>query len=286
VGKFKPAAGVAGYQQRRPRVPFSDSFTRHEWSGVHELRYLHEILCKPSYFRTNLKVVNLAMTQPSDLQRIFVTGIGTGVGKTFVSAVLAETFQAQYWKPIQAGLEESIDSKTIASLISGGSSRILPETYRLRTPVSPHHAAAIDHMHIDPDRVMEDFRRYSSRNKSMIIEGAGGVMVPLVSSTFYIDLIQHMDIPVIIVSNQYLGSINHSLLTAGALKQRGIRVLGWIFNMSQGDYEDDIVSWTAIPSLLSLGTFPSIDASLVLASARTLSQNIANLTPEALHVYG
>ncbi|TAL58943.1 MAG: dethiobiotin synthase [Bacteroidetes bacterium] len=162
------------------------------------------------------------------MRKIFVTGIGTDIGKTVVSAIIVEALKADYWKPVQSGTFYSTDSDTIKRLISNEVSVIHPEAYRLKEHKSPHEAAANENIKIDPEAIVLP----DSSNETLVIEGAGGVMVPLNENYFIIDLIKKFDAEVIVVIQNYLGSINHSLLTIDALKHRGIKITGLVFNGS------------------------------------------------------
>src|SRR5258708_4942017 len=135
-----------------------------------------------------------------DKKHFFVTGIGTGIGKTIVSAILVEKLKADYWKPIQSGDLENSDSLSVKNLISNPHSKIHREAYRLTQPFSPHKSAAIDGIAIEPENIIQP-----ETNNHLIIEGAGGLMVPLNKHFLIIDLIKKLDAPVIIVSQNYLG---------------------------------------------------------------------------------
>lgn len=172
--------------------------------------------------------------------RIFVSGTGTGIGKTVVSAILTEALKADYWKPVQAGYEEGTDSEWVRSVITNNKTIIHPELYRLRLPASPHIAAARENIHIDIRSIVNQ----APSAENLIIEGAGGIMVPLNETEFVADLVRELDARVVLVSRNTLGSINHSLLTAMACRQKGIRVLGWIFNGHYLDYEKEIADWS------------------------------------------
>jgi dethiobiotin synthetase len=178
-------------------------------------------------------------------QRIFITGIGTGVGKSLISAIITEALQADYWKPIQAGLDEGTDSGTVKNIISNEVTRIHPEAYRLKMPASPHIAAAAENITIDINKIQQSIP--NSNNPYLIIEGAGGLMVPINQQQFIADIITTLQTPVILVSRNYLGSINHSLLTAKVCKDLNIKVIGWIFNDHYLQYEQEIVNWSGIP---------------------------------------
>ena len=155
----------------------------------------------------------------------FVTGIGTGIGKTIVSAILTEKLQADYWKPIQSGDLEISDSLFVKQLISNTQSIIHPEKYRLGQPLSPHLSARIDGVQISTAAIHPPVTK-----NNLIIEGAGGLMVPLNDTELILDLIKRLNAKVIVVSQNYLGSINHTLLTLEVLKTNQIPVEGLIFN--------------------------------------------------------
>lgn len=158
-------------------------------------------------------------------QRIVVTGTDTEIGKTVFAAGLADFLDACYWKPIQSGLDGETDSQIVARLGGLSGDRILPERYRLTTPVSPHQSAAIDGIRIDiaaldvPD----------AGGKPLVIEGAGGLMVPLDQATLYIDVFARWRCPVVLCARTALGTINHSLLSVEALRRRDIALLGIAF---------------------------------------------------------
>ena len=159
------------------------------------------------------------------MNKYFITGIGTGIGKTLVSAVLVEKLQADYWKPIQSGDLMQSDSKKISELILNKKTVIHQECFRLTQPLSPHLSAKLDGLSIN----VADFKIPETGN-DLIIEGAGGLMVPLNTSELIIDLIEKLKVEVILVSENYLGSINHTLLSLAVLKQYNIPVKGIIFN--------------------------------------------------------
>ncbi|MBR1162049.1 dethiobiotin synthase [Bradyrhizobium elkanii] len=157
--------------------------------------------------------------------RIVVTGTDTGIGKTVFSAGLAGFLGARYWKPVQAGIEEETDAQLVARLGELPADRIVPERYRLRTPASPHQSAALDGVRIDPAAL--DVPDVGDR--PLVIEGAGGLMVPLDGSTLYIDVFARWQLPVVLCARTALGTINHSLLSVEALRKRGIDILGIAF---------------------------------------------------------
>ncbi|HEY4326784.1 MAG TPA: dethiobiotin synthase [Mucilaginibacter sp.] len=158
-------------------------------------------------------------------QTLFITGIGTGIGKTVVSTVLVEKLKADYWKPVQSGDLEESDTMKVQGLVTNQKSQFHPEAYRLSQPFSPHKSAAIDGITIDPKKIL-----LPETDNFLIIEGAGGLMVPLNDNFLIIDLIKQLKAEVILVSQNYLGSINHTLLSIYALNQHKISIKGIIFN--------------------------------------------------------
>jgi dethiobiotin synthetase len=197
---------------------------------------------------------------------IFVTGIGTGIGKTLVSAALVEKLKADYWKPVQSGDLEISDTKTLKSLISNSVSVFHPETYRLTQPFSPHKSAAIDKITIDENKFV-----LPKTDNTLIVEGAGGLMVPLNDRFLIIDLIKNLHIPVILVTQNYLGSINHTLLSVDALKQRGIPIKGIIFNGVKDIYSKEyILEYTGLKLLGHIPEYPTIDKKAIIDAGKYL----------------
>ncbi len=164
----------------------------------------------------------------------FVTAIGTDSGKTLVSSILVEALKADYWKPVQAGMPT--DSETVQDLVSTGQTKIHPETHLLKLPASPHAAAKYEHLSIQ----MDDFVLPETDNE-IVIEGAGGLLVPLNDQDFVIDIAVALNAPVILVANLYLGSINHTLLTIDYLKRNNIEVKGLIFNGESNPESERII---------------------------------------------
>lgn len=155
---------------------------------------------------------------------IVVTGTDTDVGKTVFAAALVDALGAAYWKPVQAGTDGGTDSARVARLAGAAAARILPEAYCLATPCSPHLAAEIDGVTIDPARLA-----LPSTAGPLVVEGAGGVLVPLTSTLTYADMFARWAAPVVLVARTALGTINHSLLSIEALRARGIAILGVAF---------------------------------------------------------
>lgn len=157
------------------------------------------------------------------MTRLVVTGTDTGIGKTVFSAALAGALGARYWKPVQSGLDEETDSAAVARLGGLAPGDVLPEAYRLRTPASPHLAAARDGVAIDPARLAPP---PDDPARPLVIEGAGGLMVPLTDDLLTIDLFARWGLPVVLVARSGLGTINHALLSLEALRARAVPVLG------------------------------------------------------------
>lgn len=180
-------------------------------------------------------------------RRFVVTGTDTGIGKTVFSAALAGALGIPYWKPIQSGLEEETDSEAVARLAGVP---VHPEAWRLVTPASPHLAAEIDGVTIDPDRL-------TPPDGDLLVEGAGGALVPVTRTILYADLFARWQIPVIVCARTSLGTINHSLLTIEALKSRGVPIHGLAFlGEAMADSEAIIAD---IGGVHRLGRLPIVD---------------------------
>lgn len=192
-------------------------------------------------------------------RNLFITGIGTGIGKTLVSAILTEKLKADYWKPVQSGELDNTDTMKVRGLVTNTVSVFHPETYRLTQPYSPHKSADLDGVKID----MQQFILPRTDN-ALIIEGAGGLMVPLNNSFLIIDLIKQLNAEVILVSQNYLGSINHTLLSAQALTQSQIPVAGIIFNGDKDAYSEDfILQYTGFKYLGHIPAYTSVNKATI-----------------------
>jgi dethiobiotin synthetase len=220
------------------------------------------------------------------MQPLFITGIGTGIGKTLVSAIVAEALGAAYWKPIQAGYAEGTDTGWVGERISRPEGRLLPEVYQLELPVSPHIAARRQNVTISLDRIVDQFHTIGigedSDSRLLVIEGAGGLLVPLNETQFVLDLIQRLDATVILVSRNYLGSINHSLMTAAICRSHRLRVAGWIFNDQYLSYEEEIVGWSGIPAIASIPFRDNPDREFVAAQAERIRPALLSILPPKL----
>ncbi|WP_108804826.1 dethiobiotin synthase [Aquimarina sp. Aq107] len=157
----------------------------------------------------------MSSNSETNSKKIFITGIGTDVGKTIVSAIVVEALEADYFKPVQAGDLTYSDTDKVKELVSNTTSKFYPNSYALQTPMSPHAAAEIDGVTIDLKTV-----KLPKTNNDIVVEGAGGLLVPLNEKETILDLI-NSDYKVIVVSRHYLGSINHTLLTVKLLQEKG-----------------------------------------------------------------
>ncbi|OWP62737.1 dethiobiotin synthase [Hymenobacter amundsenii] len=193
------------------------------------------------------------------MEHLFITGIGTDVGKTFAAAVLTEALQADYWKPVQAGLTPTTDAGTVRGLVQNPISRFWPERHRLALPASPHAAAAAEGLTLQPT----DFELPATKNH-LVVEGAGGLLVPLAPGFLVADLVQQLGLAVVVVSRHYLGSINHTLLTLEALQARQIPVRGLLFNGEPTPAtEEAILSYYDGPVLPRLLPEPAVTPAVV-----------------------
>lgn len=183
--------------------------------------------------------------------RIVVTGTDTGIGKTVFSAALAGALAGFYWKPIQAGLDDETDSQTVLRLSGLAAERVLPEAYRLRTPASPHLAAEIDGVTIEHQTMF-----IPEKDRPLVVEGAGGLLVPLTRSVTYLDLMARWRVPVVLCARTALGTINHSLLSIEALRTRGVAILGIAF-IGEANAESERII-TEMGKVRRLGRLPHV----------------------------
>jgi dethiobiotin synthetase len=200
--------------------------------------------------------------------KYFVTAIHTDSGKTLVSTILTQALQADYWKPVQAGFPR--DLETVKSLIYNKHCLFFEETYLLKEAMSPHAAAGKEGIRIDIDKIVAP----DNDDNDLIIEGAGGVLVPLNDKDFVIDLIKKLDAEIILVSNIYLGSINHTLLTINEIKRRNIPVKGIIFNGPENkDTEDFILNYSGYRCLLRIRPEEKITEEVITKYSVKLFEN-------------
>lgn len=197
------------------------------------------------------------------MTRLVVTGTDTGIGKTVFCAALAGAMGAHYWKPVQAGLDEGADRDHVLRLSGLSADRILPDAWRLNTPCSPHRAAEIDGVEIDVEALVPP------RHDPLVIEGAGGALVPVTRQVTYADVFARWGLPVVIVARTGLGTINHSLLTIEALRARGVPILGVAFVGEP--VEDSEATICAMGEVKRLGRLPVLPQ----LSAETLAKAFA-----------
>ncbi|MGG7036043.1 MAG: dethiobiotin synthase [Flavobacterium sp.] len=211
--------------------------------------------------------------------KIFITGIGTDVGKTVASAIVVEALEADYWKPIQAGDLDNSDTHKVQKLISchtersrSVKSQIFENAYSLNTPASPHLAAELDGITIDLKKIIEP-----KTKNHLVIEGAGGILVPLNDTDCVIDLIQR-DYKVIVVSRHYLGSINHTLLTIEALQNRKLNIAGIIFSGDENKATEEIIFHkTGVKFIGRIDNEPYFDQNVIRYYADKFRENLLAL---------
>ena len=206
---------------------------------------------------------------------ITITGIHTGIGKTITSAVIAEALGADYWKPIQAGIEET-DTAQLARLLTNGAQRVHKEAVLLTQPLSPHAAADIDKVTVDHTQFT-----WPQTTRPLIVETAGGVLSPVSARATVADMVAHFGTPTILVVQHYLGSISHTLLCIEVLKSRGIPLMGLVINGHPNVASTSFITqYTQVPVLAEIPHFAKLDNSTVATFAAqirtTLTKNIAD----------
>ncbi len=200
------------------------------------------------------------------MKRIFITGNGTDVGKTIVSAIITESLLADYWKPVQSGDLHNTDTMKVKQLVSNSKTVFHTERFSLQQPLSPHAAAEIDGVEIK----LNDFS-LPETNNHLIIEGAGGLMVPLNNQLLIADLILHFEASVILVSRNYLGSINHTLLTFQELRRRNIPIIGIVFNGTHTPQSENFIQqFTQLPILFRVDMESVINKQTILKYANKI----------------
>ena len=205
------------------------------------------------------------------MKKYFITGISTEVGKTVASAIVTEALKADYWKPIQAGELDNCDSKKVESLISNSTSKFHLNSYALNTPMSPHAAAEIDGITVELSKIV-----IPKTDNNLVIEGAGGLLVPLNNSDTILDIIP-VDAKVIVVSRHYLGSINHTLLTVNLLKEKGFDV-AIVFSGNEHKTTEDIIKrMTNVSVIGRIDEEPYFDKNVVREYAELFKEKLLNL---------
>ncbi len=204
--------------------------------------------------------------------KLFITGIGTDVGKTIASSITVEALEADYWKPIQAGDLDNSDTNKVQKYVSNTTTEFHKNAYALQTPASPHLAAQIDGIIIDINKIIEP-----KTKNNLVVEGAGGIFVPLNDADCVIDLIQP-DYKVIVVSRHYLGSINHTLMTIEILKSRNLNVAGIIFSGDENKASESIIlEKTGVPMIGRIDNEPYFDQNVIKYYADLFRENLLNL---------
>lgn len=207
---------------------------------------------------------------------VFVTGTDTGVGKTLTSACLVRAWGAAYWKPVQTGLAlEPGDTATVADLAAVSPDRLLAPRHTFQAPLSPQAAAALEGVGI----TLEDFR-LPTTGHPMVVEGAGGVLVPLSDTTLMIDLMARLALPVVVVARTDLGTINHTLLTLSALRTRHLRIAGVVLNgPANPDNRAAIEHFGGVPVLADLPRLPRVDSAAVTCLAKERIPALLSVLP-------
>ena len=204
--------------------------------------------------------------------KLFITGIGTDVGKTIASSITVEALEADYWKPIQAGDLDNSDTNKVQKYVSNTTTEFHKNAYALQTPASPHLAAQIDGIIIDINKIIEP-----KTKNNLVVEGAGGIFVPLNDADCVIDLIQP-DYKVIVVSRHYLGSINHTLMTIEILKSRNLNVAGIVFSGDENKATESIIlEKTNVPMIGRIDNEPYFDQNVIKYYADLFRENLLNL---------
>lgn len=199
----------------------------------------------------------------------FVTGIGTDVGKTIAAAIVTEALEADYWKPVQAGELNNSDTHKVKRLVSNNKSKFHSNSFSLKSPMSPHAAAEIDGIEITTEKI----KRPDTSN-NLVIEGAGGLLVPINDKEIIIDLMKPED-KIILVSRHYLGSINHSLLSLGAIKNRGLNCFGIIFSGDKNSASEDVIlKMSGVKSLGRIEQEPYFDKNVVKEYAEAFRKEL------------
>jgi dethiobiotin synthetase len=208
--------------------------------------------------------------KPDFPHKIFVAGIGTGVGKTIVSAVLTEALQADYWKPVQTGTIVSTDKEMVEMLVSNPKTKVFNNSLEFLHPYSPHYAASIEGRSIELSQIT-----VPQTGNRLVMEGAGGLLVPLNNTHLMIDLIKQLGVAVVLVTKHYLGSINHTLLSIEVLKQKQIPLAGIIFNGDKfADNEEIITRFANTPVIGRIDYREDIDKKFVQEEALRLKDSI------------
>lgn len=201
----------------------------------------------------------------------FITGIGTNVGKTVISAIVTEALQADYWKPIQSGTIEGLDSDTIKSLITNAETVIHTEAYLLKQPLSPHFAAKLDGVNI----TLNSINLPTVKNKNLIIEGAGGLLVPVNDKEYVIDMANKFDCQIVLVISSYLGCINHALLSIDYLIRNKLNLHAIVFNGTfDAEVKEAILNYSKTCKVITVPLLDQLSQQSVLLAAQNIKQHL------------
>lgn len=201
---------------------------------------------------------------------LFVTGIGTNVGKTIMSAVLTEALQADYWKPIQSGTIEGRDAETVKYLISNNITVIHPEAYSLKEPLSPHFAAKLEGIEIDLNKI-----HLPKTNNKLLIEGAGGLLVPINNQHYVIDIAKQFNCEIALVVSNYLGCINHTLLSIDYILKHNLRLSILILNGEfEPEVESAIINYAKLTTIIKVPTLKSLSKEEISKAALLVREQL------------
>lgn len=210
------------------------------------------------------------------MNKIAILGIHTGIGKTIASAVIAEALEADYWKPVQAGIEER-DITIVGHLLTHGHSRVHNEAVLLSQPLSPHAAAAIDNVSIDYTQFV-----WPETGKMLIVETAGGVLSPINTHYTMADFVAHYNLPSLLVVQHYLGSINHTLLSIEVLQKRNINLMGLVINGAKNEASEVFINeYTGVPVVVRIPRFDLLDNPNIVASATQVTSSLQQIIASA-----
>ena len=199
---------------------------------------------------------------------LFITGIGTDVGKTVAAAVITKALEADYWKPVQCGDLDNSDSIKIARLTG---LKTLPEAYRLQAPMSPHAAAELEGVELSIAQI-----ELPKSDKPIVVEGAGGVMVPFNSKETYLDLMVKLNLPIVLVTRHYLGSINHTMLSWKALKEAGLNVVALVISGKAHESTESYFETQMDVPFIRINELEEVNSEAIAAEAERLKDQICS----------
>jgi dethiobiotin synthetase len=238
----------------------------------HHLRHCSFIKIEQLMQTNNYRLLRLLYFCLMGHSSIAIAGIHTGIGKTVASAVIAEALGADYWKPVQAGIAER-DIDTVRRLLTNGPERVHEEAVLLTEPLSPHAAAEIDHIKIDYKQFI-----WPRTHKLLLVETAGGVLSPVSESATMADFIAYYQLPTLLISQNYLGSINHTLLAIEVLKNRGIHLLGIIINGPENTASETFIEqYSNIPIIARIPNFNLLDNDSIIKCAAEIKPALIRL---------